>query len=398
MPWLETDAMKERRRLIEDWLSGDYSKTELARVYGVSRKTVHTVLSRFDSEGWRAVEERSRAPQGHARAVAAAIERRVVEARGKHPSWGPKKLKAWLGRQDGGVSWPAASTIGGILDRHGLTVHRGRRRLTTKWSGDLQRCTAANVVWGIDFKGWFRLGDGRRCEPLSLSDLHSRYILRLVALQRPTSAAAWAILEGAFREFGLPLVLRSDNGQPFAGPGLCGLSQLAVKVIKAGVTPERIAPGKPQQNGRQERLHLTVQQDTASPPAATWRGQQRRLAMFVREFNEERPHEALAQTPPAQHYAPSPRLYGGRLRDPEYGPQIEVRRVHPHGTVRWAGQAVFVSQALAGEWVGLEPTERDGVMRLRFGHMPLAMLKADGKLEPLAGARARQRPSIVQKV
>ena len=400
MPWLETDAMTERGRLLMDWQSGEYSKADLARRYRVSRKTVHVLVSRFEAEGWSAVEERSRAPHSHGRAVAASIERRVVEARGGHPKWGPKKLRAWLTAKDSGTAWPSASTIGDILDRHGLVKRRRLRSVAIPdWWGDLSVIDGVNRVWGVDFKGWFRTGDGSRCEPLSLSDLHSRYLLRLVALERPSGAAAWAVLEGAFREYGLPELLRSDGGQPFAGPGLHGLSRFAVKVIKAGVTPERIAPGKPQQNGRHERMHRTVKLETASPPAATWRGQQRRFAAFVRQFNEERPHEALGQVPPARYYQPSPRRYCGQLLEPQYdGADITVVRVYPKGTIRWRGHEVFLSEALGGERICLEPTACDGVMRLRFGHVPLVLLTPAGKFEPLSGARPRQRPPAAQKV
>ncbi len=398
MPWLETDAMNERGRLIGDWLSEKYSKAELARRYGVSRKTVHGLLSRFAAEGWQAVEERSRAPHRHGRAVSAAIEQRVVELRGER-KWGPKKLRQWLLEHEGGTAWPAASTIGEILERHGLVVHRRRRTAVPAWWGDLSAIEDVNTVWGIDFKGWFRTGEGRRCEPLTLSDLHSRYLLRLVALPRASGAAAWAILEGAFRQYGLPQRLRSDGGQPFAGPGLHGLSRFAVNVIKAGVTPERIAPGKPQQNGRHERMHRTLKEETATPPAPTWRSQQQRFAAFVRTFNEERPHEALGQVPPARCYRPSSRPYGG-LREPHYERRegTTVLRVYPKGGIRWRGHEVYLSEALSGEAICLEPTERDGVMRLRFGHVPLTLLTAAGKFQPLSGARPRQRLTTAQKV
>lgn len=219
----------------------------------------------------------------------------------------------------------------------------------------LRSSVAPNDVWGIDFKGWFRTGDGRRCDPLSLSDLSTRLILRLQVVERMDTETVWRLLDAAFREYGLPLALRSDNGAPFASTGVGGPSRLAVRLIKAGVVPERIEPGRPQQNGRQERLHLTVQQETASPPAASLRAQQRRFDAFRREFNEERPHEALGQMPPARLYVPSLRSYSGRLREPQYEAAWEVRRVRSNGEIKWGGELLYISEALAGEPVGLEP-------------------------------------------
>jgi hypothetical protein len=242
----------------------------------------------------------------------------------------------------------------------------------------LSLCLSANDVWGVDFKGWFCTGDGQRCDPLSLSDLTTRYVLRLQALERCDGEQVWAIFDAAFREFGLPQVMRSDNGPPFAGTGAGGLSSLGVRLIKVGVLPERIKPGKPQQNGRQERLHRTVQEDTASPPAANWRAQQRRFDSFRRLFNEERPHEALGQTPPAKYYQPSARPYSGRLREPEYASDHEVRRVRHNGEIKWQGGLIFIGEALIGEPVGLSETEA-GDWRVCYGPIELGSIDSTGK-------------------
>jgi hypothetical protein len=233
-----------------------------------------------------------------------------------------------------------------------VTVKRRLRRRSPP-SAPFGQCAAANDVWCTDFKGWFVTGDGKRCEPLTLSDAHSRYLLRCQALARTDTDHVWPVLEAAFREFGLPLRLRSDNGSPFASCGAGGLSQLAVKVIKAGVVPERIKPGKPQQNGRLERLHLTLLQDTASPPAGTWREQLERLRCFQHLYNEERPHQALGNETPAKHYAASPRRFDGVLREPDYGSDYAVRRVRHNGEIRWRGNTIYISGALIGEPVGL---------------------------------------------
>jgi len=253
MPWRETDAMDEKRALLLSWLRGDATVSELSRSHEVSRKAVYGLLRRFEAEGWGCLEERSRAPHSHPNAVSAEIEAAVVALRRRWPNWGAKKLRARLARDAPEVAWPAVSTLSAVLDRHGLVVRR-RRRPRVAASGPLSACSSANAVWGVDFKGWFRTGDGARCDPLSVSDLYSRYVIRLQAVERCDTASVWPVLEAAFREHGRPRAMRSDNGPPFASSGVGGLSRLAVRLIKAGVVPERIAPGRPQQNGHHERL------------------------------------------------------------------------------------------------------------------------------------------------
>jgi len=267
--------------------------------------------------------------------------------RQEHPSGGHVKVKAWLERRVPGTKWPAASTIGDLFDREGLTVKRRLRRRSPS-SAPFAECTGANDVWCMDFKGWFLTGDGARCEPLTLEDAHSRYFLRCQAMGRTDTEHVWPVLEAAFREFGLPHRLRSDNGSPFASTGAGGLSRLSVKVIKAGVVPERIAPGKPQQNGRLERLHLTLLQETADPPAWSLRGQSARFRSFQVVYNEERPHAALGNDTPAQHYATSPRRFDGVLREPNYRPDHQVRRVRHNGEIRWRNSMIYISGALIG--------------------------------------------------
>ncbi len=222
------------------------------------------------------------------------------------------------------------------------------------------------------FKGWFLTGDGTRCEPLTLCDAHSRYLLRCQALARTDTAHVWPVLDAAFREFGLPKVLRSDNGSPFASSGAAGLSRLSVNLIKAGVLPERIEPGKPQQNGRLERFHLTLLKDTADPPARSLRQQLARFRTFQREYNEERPHAALGNDPPAAHYAVSTRSFDGVLREPEYGADQVVRRVRRNGCIRWRDHEIYLSAALVGEPVGLD--ERDDGWRVAFGPVTLGII------------------------
>jgi hypothetical protein len=248
-----------------------------------------------------------------------------------------------------------------LFDREGLTVKRKPRRRSPPSSAPFSHCEAANDVWCIDFKGWFLTGDGKRCEPLTLTDAHSRYLLRCQALPRTDTEHVWPVLDAAFREFGLPRYMRSDNGSPFASCGAGGLSQLSVKLIKAGVTPERIAPGKPQQNGRHERMHLTLLQDVANPPAHSMREQLKRLRSFQRLYNEERPHQALDDATPAERYRASPRRFDGILRSPEYGDR-EVRRVRHNGEIKLDGKFIYITAALAGEPVGLTESEHGWIV------------------------------------
>ena len=382
MVWKETCAVDERMRFVLAVEAGDVSKAALCREFGISRRTGYKWLGRYREAGVAGLADRSRAPLRHPGALSSALAERCLSVRRAHPSWGPVKVRAWLLRREPGVNWPAASSIGALFDREGLTVKRRRRRRTPPWSAPFATCGQANDVWCIDFKGWFLTGDGRRCEPLTLSDAHSRYLLRCQALGRNDSAQVWAILEAAFREFGLPLALRSDNGPPFASSGAGGLSRLAVKVLKAGVRPERISPGKPQQNGRHERLHLTLKQDTACPPAPSLRQQLERLRDFQRVYNEERPHEALDNSTPAEHYASSPRRWDGVLRAPDYPPGYpedhEVRRVRHNGEIKWRGKTLYINQALAGEVVGLAETD-EGSWSVHFGPIHLGLIDHRGE-------------------
>ena len=287
-------------------------------------------------------------------------------------------MRAWLERHDPEIAWPAASTIGVLFDREGLTVRRKLRRRSAPSSTPFDACRYPNEVWCIDFKDRFLTGDGRRCEPLTLSDAHSRYLLRRQALKRNDTAHVWPVLEAAFREYGLPVRLRSDNGPPFASTGAGGLSRLVVKVIKAGVRPERIAPGKPQQNGRLERLHLTLLRDTAAPPARSLREQLDRFRHFQCIYNEVRPHAALDNDAPAEHCALSPRHWDGVLREPEYPAGHALRWVRPNGAIRWQDREVYLTQALAGETVGLAERE-DGGCVVRYGPIDLGIIDHRGE-------------------
>jgi transposase InsO family protein len=373
---METCAVDERMRFVIAAEKHEEPFAAICRRFGVSRRVGYKWLGRYQEAGVEGLLDRSRAPVHHSHMIAEEISERCLAVRRAHPTWGPVKVRAWLERRAPATEWPAASTIGALFDREGLTVRRKLRRRSPPSSAPFAECTAANDVWCIDFKGWFLTGDGNHCEPLTLTDAHSRYLLRCQAMERTDTAHVWPVLEAAFREFGLPHRLRSDNGPPFASRGAGGLSQLSVKVIKAGVLPERIAPGKPQQNGRHERMHLTLLQDTAKPPAGSLREQLERLRVFQNIYNEDRPHEALGNDTPAEHYVLSPRRFDGILREPGYGPDQVVRRVRQNGEIKWNGNTIYISEALVGEPVGL--TENADACTVSYGPIVLGTISHRG--------------------
>lgn len=353
MPWKETCAMEERAKFIADWLYGEETMTDLCASFGVSRKTGYKWLGRFRSEGERGLADRSRRPHRSGRMIDGDLAAAILELRLCHPTWGPKKLRGRLMLDAPQVGWPAASTIGDLLKRHDLAGTRRRRRGTPAYGVPLTPGVEPNDVWGADFKGWFKTGNGARCEPVTVSDLASRYLLRCENVRRPDSEHLRPIFEAAFREYGLPRAIRMDNGPPFASRGVGGLTPLSVWWLKLGIRPERIDPGRPDQNGRHERLHRTLRHETACPAAATLAGQQRRFDRFRFEYNFVRPHEALGQRPPAAVYAPSPRPYPERLLEPVYGDDQPVRRVSSRGTIMWRQHRIYVGTALVGEPVAL---------------------------------------------
>jgi transposase InsO family protein len=317
-------------------------------------------------------------------AVSQAQAAAIIGGRQEHPRWGPKKLRAKLQEWAPEQSWPALSTIGELLRREGLSARHRRRRQATPSAQPLAAAVGANDVWGIDFKGWFRTQDGARCDPLTVTDAFSRYLLCSQVVS-PTEAGCHRELERVFKQYGLPRRMRSDNGSPFASTGAGGLIRLSVWWVKLGIRPERITPGHPQQNGRHERMHRTLKAETALPPAADLLAQQRRFDQFRAEFNQQRPHEALGQTPPALHYAPSPRPYPAKLEDPAYPADYQLRRVRSNGELKWQGELVFIGQALTGEVIGLREDDDNGDAQLYFGPVPLVVIDSvTFKLRPVA--------------
>lgn len=364
--------MDQRVAFIADWLRDEWTMTELATRYGISRKTAYKWTDRYDADRESGLLERSRAPKEHGRARPATLRGRVLELRRQFRFWGPKKLRAVLQERHPDEAWPAASTMGEWLQRAGLSVTRRRTRYVVPLTQPLAAAETPNDVWTADFKGWFRTGDGTRCDPLTIADACSRFVLCCrITEQSQRGVRPW--FERVFREYGLPRALRTDNGAPFASQGPGRLTQLAVWWLKLGIRLERIDPGHPEQNGRHERFHLTLQQEATDTPAATRRTQQQRFDRLRREFNTVRPHEALGQRPPARLYVASPRPYPAQLEAPWYDATHQVRRVSQMGRIKWQGESVFVSEALRRELIGLRETAR-GDWRVYFMHVELGRI------------------------
>lgn len=393
MPWKETHVEEERMRFVAACLDedGDWTMNELCEAFGISRKTGYKWQERHAAFGLDGLKDRSRAPRTCPNAVPAAVVERLLAVRRQHRFWGPRKIVAWLRRREAAIGWPAASTAGEILKRHGLVRPRRRRRPALTQATGLCRPQAANDQWSADFKGWFRMADGQRCDPLTIADGFSRFLLRCRAVQRPDEEHTRPVFRSAFRDYGLPRAMRTDNGPPFASTqALGGLTRLSAWWVKLGITLERIDPGEPQQNGRHERMHATLKQETARPPRANGRAQQRAFDDFCHVYNFERPHEALADTPPAQWYEASPRPYPERQPELEYPGHFEIRQVRSSGEIKWRGEFLYVNQALIGEPVGLEPIS-DRHWRMFFG--PVAL----GLLDDHTGKLLAYRPRVRQR-
>jgi putative transposase len=353
MPWREVRAVDERLRLVAACLQGHDAIAQVCRDFGVSRKTAYKWLQRYSEDGPSGLESRSTRPHGNRRSPPDEIVRAIVDGRRSHPTWGPRKLRTWMLAKDPSLQLPSASTMGNLLSTYGLTQQAKRRRRTPPFEYPFSECAAPNDVWCIDFKGHFKMGNKARCHPLTLTDAHSRYLLLCKGMAGPTLDATKRALERAFLDHGLPLRIRSDNGTPFASSGAGGLSRLSVWWLNLGILPERIEPGKPQQNGRHERFHRTLKDATARPAAENMRAQQRAFDRFKVEYNEERPHEALQGATPATRHTRSPRPFPSRPPGVQHPDGADVRKVISNGRLRWRGNLIFVNSALTGEYVSV---------------------------------------------
>jgi len=390
MPWRQVDPMIERLRFIRDARQRVATFTALCRLYGITRTTGYKWLHRAEQSGLDYLQELSRRPHSCPHATPPELAARLLEARRHHPSWGPRKLLKLLRRQarrwGTEPRWPARSTVAELLRRNGLTIPRRRRHYPGHPGRPLTPMTAPNVIWTADYKGQFKLGSAQYCYPLTVQDGFSRYLLSCRGLRGTTYAECRPVFTRRFQAYGLPEILRTDNGVPFATGALGRLSQLSVWWIRLGIYPELIEPAHPEQNGRHERMHRTLKRATARPPAPTALSQQRRFDAFREEYNQVRPHEALGDETPASVYTRSPRPYPSTLPPLEYPGHFEVRLVSANGGVRWQKSWVNVSHVIAGEYVGFEEID-DGEWDLYFGPMKLGRFHE--RLRRVEDARGR---------
>jgi transposase InsO family protein len=395
MPFQETSVLAERISVLSDYDTGVFTVSELARRYGVTRETIYVWKRRRAGGDLRWFEDRSHAPGRCSHAIPPEQAACVIAVRQRFPHFGPKKIRAWLAREQPHVAWPACSTIGDILKRAGLVevVRRERRPLGSHEIAPTD--LAANSEWAVDFKGWFRIRSGQRCDPLTVTDTASRYLIatRIVA---PTTDGVREAFEQIFADCGLPAQIRSDNGVPFGSSGPGGLSSLSVWLLKLGIEPCHIRPGCPQDNGRHERMHRTLKAQTTATPAATMAEQQARFDAFRLHYNCERPHEALGQTMPAAHWKPSHRRLPQRIDEPWYDACHEVLRLNNKGYLKWRGEALFIGEALAQQTVGIIETEH-GRHIVRFCGRDLGIIDPTLRFHRFAPPRLRLHYAVEPK-
>lgn len=392
MPWKESGIVYERMAFITRLRDGE-RMAELCREYGISRKTGYKFKERFERLSVLGLEDQTRAPIRRRR-IDESIAQMVLDLRREHPTWGPRKLVEVLGRRNPGLRMPGTSSVGSLIAREGLAKPRRHRRGVPVFPSHLTRPDSANDVWCADYKGQFRLATSDYCYPLTVSDEATRFLIGIDGFDRINGDEARGAFEEAFSRYGLPTVIRTDNGAPFASRGLLGLSRLSVFWIKQGIRPERIAPGKPQQNSCHERMHRTLKEETTRPAAKSLLQQQERFDVFVHTYNHERPHESLDMDTPAEHYQPSTRPYTpGRLDYPLHDDVLKVDSSGHANVIRRRGTHFFLTSALAGENVGIRQME-DHTWLLTFGNLTLGVYDASVHLFQPADRATSAPPEV----
>lgn len=375
MAWKEVNVLDQRKLFIIEFLKKNYSITELCRQFELSRPTAYKWIARYNEEGFDGLIDRNSAPHNQIGETNQQQIEEILKVKYKFMRLGPKKILARLERDQPHIEWPSATTIGNILQKNGLVVPRKYRKRFPVKTDPLSHANLSNDVWSMDFKGWFLTKDSQKCGPLTIFDNFSRFLLGCVKLHADDTDHVWAILEMMFREYGLPIFLRSDNGPPFATSGAGRLSKLSVKLIKAEVIPEWIEPGNPQENGRHERMHGTLEQEGVNRELSM-KDQQTKFLDFQQYYNWDRPHEALLQKVPGSIYTPSPRIWSGKLKSPEYPDEFEKLKVHSCGNICRNWNRIYIGRVLTNEYVGLKKNP-DGDFTIYFGPIILGTLTRD---------------------
>jgi transposase InsO family protein len=401
MPWTTPDTTELRLKFVTLASSDRYTITELCEEFGISRKCGHKWLVRYAQGGAAALADASRAPHSVPLRTSEAIERLVVAERRLHPTWGPKKLRAVLERKHSMEAPPAISTLGEILKRHGMIEARRRRPGAFAVNrSNLTEALRPNHVWATDFKGWFYTEDGERCDPLTVTDLFSRYLIGVQGLPQATQAWTRMAYSNLFRIYGLPEVIRMDNGSPFGSNGPGGLSKLTVWWISLGIDVEFIKPASPQQNGSHERMHGTLKAECCKPASANGVAQQKRFDRWRKQFNEERPHEALGQRVPDEVYYKSAIRLDDGFAVELYGPLEKTHPVSENGHVSWQGRSWHIGDAFAGQRVVFEPREDDRVVGVRFANLLLGEIGGEcrwGRIRPVEFSKRQSERRIASK-
>jgi putative transposase len=391
MPWSQTSPMNQKVLFIADHVKGARPVVELCKEYGISRKTAYKWIERYIHQGAAGLEDRSRRPRHSPKAIASEVVAALIELRRRHPTWGAKKLLKILRTRHPRWKLPGRSGCCLILKRHGLIRKKTRRRVIGHPGKPGSLILGPNHIWCADFKGQFRMGNGRYCYPLTVTDGYSRFLLACHGLTSTAVQGSKPVFSRLFHEYGLPQFIRTDNGVPFATNTLARLSRLSAWWVRLGIMPQLIEPGNPQQNGRHERMHRTLKAETTRPPGHAMGSQQVKFDRFRQEFNHERPHEALDQEVPASAYRPSPRPMPSKLPSIEYPDRYEVRYVSANGGIRWNCQWVNVSITCVGEYVGLEEID-DGIWNVYFGALRLGRLdERNMRIEDAYGRLFRHR-------
>ena len=365
MPWKVINQMDLKNQFVTDLNKEHYSITDLSQKYGISRPTVYKWLKRYKKLGIEGLKEQSRAPKNCPHRTKQRILDLLIQEKLKNRKRGPRKIRAQLKRRQPTLELPAISTISYWFKKEGLIKERKKRRHVPAYTQPFCECDAPNDVWSIDYKGQFHMKNNHVCYPLTVTDNFSRFILGCDALQGPRYNPTRYCLEKIFREYGLPQAIRCDNGTPFAGRCIGGLSRLMIWFILLGIIPERIKKGCPQENGRHERMHRTLKSEALDPVARNLKEQQKAFDMYRQDFNFYRPHEALNDQIPNDYYEKSYRLYVQRPHPPEYSYDYTVRQVRHNGEIKFQGRMFYLTESLAGLPVALKETA-DGLWQIQF--------------------------------
>jgi len=360
-------------QLVNDWNNGYFSVTDLSQKYGVSRPTIYKWLKRYKHLGIEGLKEQSRTPKKCPNRTSKKILELVIQEKLKNRKRGPRKVRAQLKRKHPELDLPAVSTIGYWLKKEGLVERRKKRLHVPPYTQPFGECDAPNDIWSIDYKGQFHMKNGHICYPLTLSDNFSRFLLGCQALEGPRYVPTRHCLELIFREYGLPRAIRCDNGTPFAGRSVGGLSRLMIWWILLGIIPERIGKGCPQENGRHERMHRTLKSDALNPIARHLKEQQKAFDIFRHDYNNDRPHESLNDQMPSDYYKKSNRPYVEHPHPPDYGNDYLVRHVHHSGEIKFMDRKFYLTELLAGQPVGLREIA-DGLWQLQFSFYALGSI------------------------